>query len=450
VDKTRRELGISAPVVTGNGANNTSSASGVQDDFDANDSASDSGHEESKGGAESDSENDSGGINAIEDAIDDTATEVFIPDTPFNSSVDYTIPATIEPFITVLLGKTIRSEVRTIDHVKMVSEIAKYLAMWTAPTGSALALLGYIKSVVLRVPSESLYDKQTGLSLVIHDTPGMVVNDALRAECSTTALKTELNSNDHAVIPHVVDNADAPGDVFECLSTAGVFTKLLTDPEALCVIQVFPSDKYTDEHERMDEESIDIIRENQSDTLKSHLTNRAASMQQAVRTSQCHQMKQTVDRAMNSVKFATVDTHPTKITAQLKGNTTAAQPDLSELKTALTVYTTPVWEKAQVTCLHKVASEVALQANLCYQANAILLADQQGSTSSTSNSGDSSGGSSSNTSSSSSKPWQIVSNCLKSIKRLLHDGVRLNIITTSTPCLLRRTTYFMCVSALAS
>ena len=150
-------------------------------------------------------------------------------------------------------------------------------------------------------------------------------------------------------------------------------------------------------------------------------------MQQAG-SAQCQQLQQAVDRAMNSVQFATVDTHPSKITAQLKGNTAAAQPDLSEFKDALTAHTTAVWEKAQVTCLHEVASEVALQANLCYQANAILLAEQQGSSSSSSG-GSNSGGSSNSSDSSSSKPRQIVSDHLEATKRLLHDGVRLNIIT---------------------
>jgi hypothetical protein len=332
VDKMRAELGVSAPTVNGTAANSNNNMNNTNGMHDGNDS----GVEESKG-------DDNDGYDSDIDDVDvDTVTEVFIPETPFNSVVDYYIPASTEPFIAVLLGKTIRTEIRGIDAEHMVAETAKCLAMCTAPTSSVYALLGYIKSVVLRVPSDSLYDSKSGLSLVIHDTPGMVVNDALRAECSTNALKAELNSNANTGIPHVVTNGDTPSDVYEGLSSAGVFNKLLTDPELLCVIKVFPSHKWSDDHERMDDDSIDIVKENELNTFRSHLTNRAASMQQAG-SAQCQQLQQAVDRAMNSVQFATVDTHPSKITAQLKGNTAAAQPDLSEFEDALTAHTTAVW-----------------------------------------------------------------------------------------------------------
>jgi hypothetical protein len=131
------------------------------------------------------------------------ATEVFKVDTSFNSVVDYALPEAIEPFISELLGCTVRTEIRARDAQQLVAEVAKYMIRFTAPTFSAYAMYGLLESVTLRLPSSSLYCSETGLRIVLHDVPGMDNDDKARAQCFTDELNAGLNDSNHAMLLHV-------------------------------------------------------------------------------------------------------------------------------------------------------------------------------------------------------------------------------------------------------
>jgi hypothetical protein len=78
-------------------------------------------------------------------------TTVFKPLTKFNKAVDYTLPASIRPLISQLLGKAVKTDIRAKNAEELIAVIAKQLVMLSAPTFSVYALFGLVESIIVRL-----------------------------------------------------------------------------------------------------------------------------------------------------------------------------------------------------------------------------------------------------------------------------------------------------------
>jgi hypothetical protein len=134
-----------------------------------------------------------------------------------------------------------------------------------------------------------------------------------------------------------------------------------------------PEDKYTEDNRGMSEKELEGLKKLHLRSYRKRLSYLAKQYDFESR----EDSDQCVDTAMESAVFIHGQTHPLKISAQLQGNTTVTQPELTALRDAITDYSTESFERQLVTTGHELASELALQAYICYNTRAIC---QSGST----------------------------------------------------------------------
>eukprot|EP00953_Heterococcus_sp_UTEX-ZZ885_P011622 6725-Heterococcus_DN1.PRE.1 len=286
VTESRAELGV--PTTTTGTANDVNDNSDTDDDVDSDVSDNDA-----------------------TDTGKTVKTTVFKPLTKFNKAVDYTLPASTRPLISQLLGKTVKTDIRAKNAEELIAVIAKLLVMLSAPAFSVCALFGLVESIVVRLPSSTLYDSKSGLSTTIYDVPGVLGSDVVRRPCCVDTLRNQLNNSDHAVILLVVENRVTTDEVYDGLADAGVFMRLLTDPASLCILLVFVCDK---DNKRMPDALIAAVKRMQVDSFRQQLDERAAALQQANSLTEREKSKR-LKAAKRSINFITVETHPEKISA---------------------------------------------------------------------------------------------------------------------------------------
>jgi GTP-binding protein EngB required for normal cell division len=372
-DVTRAELGLrTATTATNEYAGDASDDNDADDDFEkltsmsdasnGDDSGDDSDVEESKGDDTNDTTTSTAASGTGGADTDAAATTVFEIDSDYNTVADYSLPASTEPYISMLLGLTVKVVIHAHNKQELVHEFAKLLIRWTAPTYSAYALWGLIESVVLRVPSSNL-DQITMI-----DLPGFDKRDTARAEYYTDALDDGLNSGETTMLVHFVHDSPESEEVYRALTDANVFIRLLHDPNAVRIVLAFPSDKYSNDNRRLHKKEIESVKHLH---VKQHYEKLLQKTKQELKDAGS-KSKLNVKAALKSIKFVSIETHPLKVSAQLTNNTTAAQPELAQLKRAISAYSTASWERALVSVVDSIGNEVAIQAYRCYQAEAIF------------------------------------------------------------------------------
>eukprot|EP00953_Heterococcus_sp_UTEX-ZZ885_P031877 16684-Heterococcus_DN1.PRE.3 len=361
----REELGIPHHAASANTDSNINTPTGNDSSGDSSDNNDDDdvGTEETKGGDDTTADTDD--INA--------ATEEFTP-IKFDTERDYYLPPVLEELTDKLLGSTMRIDIYAKDQVQLIARITKLLIMLASPTFSVHAPYGLIDSVVLYLPSSSLYDSETGISTIIHDVPGMVQEDAARLLCAVKALSDGLDSTGSKIIVHMINSRQTPTEVSKSLADAGVYRHIVADVAAgtstVHVLLVYA----TDYHGVLCDDEMITLNNTHYNSNYIWLTNAARQLlrRSGKKKSTSSAITALAEAAAKRIQLLTAETHPDKIAAQLRGDTTAAQPDLSQVKEAIAACSLSHYEFAVLEALDELAEEVAMLAYLSYQAKTVF------------------------------------------------------------------------------